>query len=59
MCGSHTRSFAIASGSTSSLFLLTVVTTTVVGADHYASFLSDFVNRDLPMPVRDLIIRGF
>jgi membrane-associated protease RseP (regulator of RpoE activity) len=41
------------------LFLLTVVTTTVVGADHYASFLSDFVNRDLPMPVRDLIIRGF
>src|SRR4029453_14077794 len=40
-------------------FLLTVVTTTVVGADHYASFLSDFVNRDLPMPVRDLIIRGF
>jgi len=41
------------------LFLLTVVTTTVVGADHYASFLSDFANRDLPMPVRDLIIRGF
>ena len=41
------------------LFLLTVVTTTVVGADHYASVLSDFVNRDLTMPVRDLIIRGF
>jgi membrane-associated protease RseP (regulator of RpoE activity) len=41
------------------LFLLTVVTTTVVGADHYASYLSDFVSRDLQMPVRDLIIRGF
>ena len=41
------------------LFLLTVVTTTLVGAEHYAGFLSDFTTRDPSMPVRDLIVRGF
>jgi membrane-associated protease RseP (regulator of RpoE activity) len=41
------------------LFLLTVVTTTLVGADHYAGYLSDFVSRSPTMPIRDLIVRGF
>lgn len=42
------------------LFLMTVATTTLVGAEHYASFLTDFVqtNRS-PMPIAELIIRGF
>ena len=35
------------------LFGLTVITTTLVGADHYAGYLSDFVSRDPSMPIRD------
>ena len=41
------------------LFVLTVITTTLVGADHYAAYLSDFVSREPSIPVRDLIVRGF
>src|SRR5882724_9375528 len=40
------------------LLLLTIVTTTLVGADHYAGFLSDFVSRDLPMSFGPLLVRG-
>lgn len=40
------------------LLLLTVATTTLVGADQYAAYLSDFVTRDLPMPLGPLLVRG-
>jgi membrane-associated protease RseP (regulator of RpoE activity) len=42
------------------LFLLTIVTTTLVGADQYAGFLADFKQPGaLPMPVSSLLLRGF
>jgi len=42
------------------LFTLTVVSTTLVGAGHYASFLGDFSGaRGLPMPFAALLLRGF
>jgi membrane-associated protease RseP (regulator of RpoE activity) len=41
------------------LLALTIVTTTLVGADHYASFLTDFVSRDIPLPLTSLLLRGF
>ena len=42
------------------LFTLTVASTTLVGAGHYASFLGDFSGaRDLPMPFPLLFLRGF
>jgi membrane-associated protease RseP (regulator of RpoE activity) len=41
------------------LLVLTIGTTTFVGADHYAGFLSDFVSRDLPMGFGSLYLRGF
>jgi membrane-associated protease RseP (regulator of RpoE activity) len=41
------------------LLLLTIATTTFAGADHYAGFLSDFVQRDLPMAFGSLYLRGF
>jgi membrane-associated protease RseP (regulator of RpoE activity) len=40
------------------LFLLTVLTTTIAGADHYASFYLGFVSRDLPFTWWELLIRG-
>ena len=40
------------------LFALTVATTTLVGADQYAAYLSDFVSRELPMPLGPLLVRG-
>jgi membrane-associated protease RseP (regulator of RpoE activity) len=40
------------------LFALTLATTTLVGADQYAAYLSDFVTRGLPMPLGPLLIRG-
>jgi membrane-associated protease RseP (regulator of RpoE activity) len=41
------------------LFALTVVSTTMVGANQYAAFLDDFHgSRALPMPVPALILRG-
>jgi membrane-associated protease RseP (regulator of RpoE activity) len=41
------------------LFVLTVVTTTVVGAGQYAGFLDDFRgSASLPMPFTALLIRG-
>jgi len=39
------------------LFALTIITTTIVGAAHYAGFLADFTNRDLPT-LRDLVLSG-
>ena len=41
------------------LFVLTIATTTIAGADHYASFASDFVLRPLSMPIAQLLLRGF
>jgi membrane-associated protease RseP (regulator of RpoE activity) len=41
------------------LLLLTILTTTLVGANHYAAFLLDFEVRDLPMDFGDLLVRGF
>jgi membrane-associated protease RseP (regulator of RpoE activity) len=41
------------------LLVLTIGTTTFAGADHYAGFLSDFVQRDLPMGFGSLYLRGF
>jgi membrane-associated protease RseP (regulator of RpoE activity) len=42
------------------LFLLTIVTTTLVGADQYAGFLADFKQPGpLPMSVSGLLLRGF
>src|SRR3990172_1787362 len=42
------------------LFLMTVAATTLVGAEHYASFMTDFVQTNrLPMPIAGLVIRGF
>ena len=41
------------------LFLLTIVTTTLVGADQYAGFLADFKQPGpLPMSVSSLLLRG-
>jgi membrane-associated protease RseP (regulator of RpoE activity) len=40
------------------LLFLTFLTTTVVGADHYAAFLSDFVSGPVGMPIGGLLIRG-
>jgi len=41
------------------LFLLTIVTTTLVGADQYAGFLADFKQPGtLPMSVSALLVRG-
>ena len=41
------------------LFLLTIVTTTLVGADQYAGFLADFKQPGpLPMSVSGLLLRG-
>lgn len=40
------------------LFLLTILTTTIVGADHYAGFLFDFVPKDLGMSSWALFAHG-
>jgi membrane-associated protease RseP (regulator of RpoE activity) len=41
------------------LFVVTIATTTFVGADHYASFLSDFTNLHLRLSITGLLLRGF
>jgi membrane-associated protease RseP (regulator of RpoE activity) len=40
------------------LLLFTLITTTLVGADHYAAFLSDFQRGPLPLAIPQLIVRG-
>lgn len=40
------------------LFLLTVVTTTLAGADHFASFYLDFGNRPLDLSTPEYILNG-
>ena len=40
------------------LLLLTVATTTLAGADHYAAFLSDFVDRAITVPFSTLLLHG-
>lgn len=40
------------------LFLLTIATTTLVGADTYAAFLLDFTTRRLPFSTTALLVRG-
>ena len=41
------------------MFVLTVASTTLAGAEHYASFLSDFSSSGrLPLPAADLLVRG-
>jgi membrane-associated protease RseP (regulator of RpoE activity) len=41
------------------LLLLTIVTTTLVGMGHYASFQSDFGTRTIPLVFHELLPRGF
>jgi len=41
------------------LFALTIATTTLVGAGHYAGFLTDFANRIAPISRSALLVRGF
>ena len=41
------------------LLVLTIASTTLVGADHYAAFLSDFDRREVTLGVTDLLLRGF
>ena len=38
---------------------LTIGTTTLVGASHYAAYLTDFVDRSLPLGFGSLFLRGF
>jgi membrane-associated protease RseP (regulator of RpoE activity) len=40
------------------LFLLTILTTTLVGADHFASFLLDFGNRPLDLSTLEYVLNG-
>jgi membrane-associated protease RseP (regulator of RpoE activity) len=40
------------------LFLLTIATTTLVGAEHYAAYLLDFTSRPIGMPFSALLVRG-
>lgn len=40
------------------LLLFTLLTTTLVGADHYAAFLLDFQRGPLPLATSQLIVRG-
>jgi membrane-associated protease RseP (regulator of RpoE activity) len=40
------------------LFALTIVTTTIAGADHYAAFRSEFINRPLGLPLSTLLAGG-
>jgi membrane-associated protease RseP (regulator of RpoE activity) len=41
------------------LFLLTVGTTTLAGAEHYYGFITNLGGRSLPVVLRDLLIPGF
>jgi membrane-associated protease RseP (regulator of RpoE activity) len=41
------------------LLLLTIATTTIAGANHYAAFLSDFRMEELPISTWSLIAHGF
>jgi membrane-associated protease RseP (regulator of RpoE activity) len=41
------------------LFLLTLVSTTYIGAEWYGSFLVGFSNTPLPIGIWDLLLRGF
>jgi membrane-associated protease RseP (regulator of RpoE activity) len=41
------------------LFAATIATTTVVGAGHYESFLSDFTTRHLRLSLPGLLVHGF
>jgi len=40
------------------LFVLTIVSTTLAGAGHYASFRSDFLDRPLGLPLTTLLLGG-
>ena len=40
------------------LFVLTLASTTLIGADHYASFLSDFLRQPVTLGVPALLLRG-
>ena len=40
------------------LFVLTIASTTLIGADHYASFLSDFLRQPVTLEVPALLLRG-
>jgi len=41
------------------LFVLTIVTTTLVGADQYVGFLADFRRGPISVPLPGLLLRGF
>jgi membrane-associated protease RseP (regulator of RpoE activity) len=41
------------------MLVLTIASTTLVGADHYAAFLSDFARQPVTLPLTDLLLSGF
>jgi membrane-associated protease RseP (regulator of RpoE activity) len=41
------------------LLVLTIGSTTLVGAEHYAAFMSDFLRRPVTLDFPDLLLRGF
>ena len=41
------------------LFLLTIGTTTLAGADHYYGFITNLGAREMPLVLRDLLLPGF
>ena len=41
------------------LLVLTIASTTLIGADHYASFMSDFLRRPITLGVPELLLNGF
>jgi membrane-associated protease RseP (regulator of RpoE activity) len=41
------------------MLVLTIASTTLVGADHYAAFLSDFARQPVTLPLTDLLLNGF
>jgi membrane-associated protease RseP (regulator of RpoE activity) len=41
------------------VLLLTIVSTTLIGADHYRSFISDFLRRPVTLSNAELLLNGF
>jgi membrane-associated protease RseP (regulator of RpoE activity) len=41
------------------LLVLTIASTTLIGADHYAAFLSDFLRQPVTLDVAKLLLNGF
>ena len=41
------------------LLLVTIVSTTWIGAEHYFAFLTDFMRRPVSIPITELLLNGF